>query len=537
MSEFDIFGDVPSVGGSAIEGEKMAETPAKMPSLSAEAQAYLLKRNKQKQKEAKKADTSTTTMTTTTTTTTTLPPSIDTNSYGPLWIPSYLHPSILIISAMDMGGSRDVTTSSPLSPGTLILREKPLLLYPDVMTEDEKTGNKQLDFSVVSSIFSRPDTAKILKALAPLHPQRLSDLPARSRTSRIKSLKSNYQSEIDLIVAGNHGMDEPAVLRLWFVVSMNGFDSGLSLYSAMLNHATNANAVRYFVPESEPTTATINNNDDDDEEEEIKTNISGGFSEVYITRHVARGEGIRIDYLFPRLQDLKDRREYFSAQHFFDLADSHSGDNVGPGVDEMAIQNVQNALIELESSMGEVSNVVTLMVSSKTRENIETVVANAVDLETASKLLLNKAEDFLRNKDHFLVVRALKLHCDAAELFFKITDFEARKLGQKDTIYRLKVLGGFLGSSRRLLHIQRDYLGEFHPDLGRIHSDIAMAVGGLVGEGVEGMKVLKAVLGDDEGSSVIKAAKYESDCRNRFEEIDTLYKSDGGDDGKDTKKK
>ena len=124
-----------------------------------------------------------------------------------------------------------------------------------------------------------------------------------------------------------------------------------------------------------------------------------------------------------------------------------------------------------------------------------------------------------------MVARGLKLHCDSTHLFFKITDFEDRRLGKLDAEYRVDCLGEFLSSSNKLLKIQTsdDNLGLFHPEIGRIYCDLSQSVGGLLSEGAAGLKIIKSVFGEEECGSVISASKFESEAKKKFEQIDRMY--------------
>ena len=343
---------------------------------------------------------------------------------------------------------RDVSVSSPLPPGTLLLSESALITYTNGDGDGDGDNVNVLDFSAISEFFGvgsnssnssnssvrnkyKKSTASILASLAalsPLHPRSLSDLPLRSRSSRIKELKSLYQPQIDAIVAAAPAaceVTELLLLRLWFVISLNGYDSGLGLTSAMFNHSDRPNAVRYF---------------------------EKGHCEVYATRRVERGEGVRIGYLNPREQSLERRRDYFNSQHYFDLNGSENGseneneteaifDRIGEGGDAEAVKNVEKTVEELENELSELSQVFALLRATPEAEteaeteaeagdsdslsSIRKLTIRAGDLSTASQILVEKASERLANPLHFLVARSLRLNCDSCDLFIRVAEFEA----------------------------------------------------------------------------------------------------------------
>ena len=151
MSDFDIFGDC-------------ADAPP--PTQTTEALEYLSKRKQQQQQQPTSTQSPSTT-----------PQQqqiidkhkiVDLSDYGTLWTHptsphiKTLHSSIVVTDDPSMGGSRDVTTSEPLSPGTLILKEEALVRYPENLTTDDE-GNKTLDFSIVREILGRTDSDEVVK--------------------------------------------------------------------------------------------------------------------------------------------------------------------------------------------------------------------------------------------------------------------------------------------------------------------------------------------------------------------------------------
>ena len=88
-------------------------------------------------------------------------------------------------------------------------------------------------------------------------------------------------------------------------------------------------------------------------------------------------------------------------------------------------------------------------------------------------------------------------------------------------------MGKFLKSACELLEIIKsdDYLGEHHPDVGRVYKDVATATSTLLAQNkleilsnaVE-QQIPKAAFSFD------KAARFEGECCKKFREVEALYK-------------
>ena len=344
-----------------------------------------------------------------------------------------------------IGGRRQFVAPHDIEPGTLLLSELPFIRIPE-----QSDGMKaavpfevyacEVMLSAVSS-----NGRKTAEALDLLHPVKLADLHDQSavETAR-KDLKGHLKRLSDSFKASTE-----SILRLIFVVRCNAFASGIYLHQSIFNHSCKPNCVK-FLPPSE-----------------------GGCSEVWATRRIRKGEPLTISYLVPAEQSYDHRRNQLLKQFLFEckcarclLGSRH--DRTG---DE---SSAEDRLQSLEESFAQARGEVAILGDfgilkmKRVAEDLSDVIASA-----------RKAHENAQasgGDESLILARALRLAVDIdGELLGDIGDSCTAKDLQK-------VATRFLRSALDLqqLQLRFDYLGADHPQTGRTHNDIALALDSLM---------------------------------------------------------
>ena len=147
-----------------------------------------------------------------------------------------------------------------LPPGTLLMKELPLSTWPS-----EAIG-KALSVDVLKSV---PD----LGLLDNLFPYTLSDVPASAVEKQRISMEADLKQ---LSKEMNVCADD--LLRYYFTLTCNGFDSGVYGHLSIFNHSELPNCIKFS-----PNDGIL-------------------YSEVRTVKHVKKGDHLTISYMNPREQ-------------------------------------------------------------------------------------------------------------------------------------------------------------------------------------------------------------------------------------------
>ena len=276
--------------------------------------------------------------------------------------PVYKNPKMVVVTKLDgIGGGRGYIATENLTPGTLLLVEKPLLEWPS-----EQIGFELGLVSIEKGILlpsnhnhaqqqqQQQHVQSILQDLDNLHPTKMAvDRIFRETNNNNKTTNNHPHSEqgddtiqilemiqellqlyndnpqlerilqiikeqnITTMSSYNNDnnnnnvrlLDKIDVMRLLLALRYNGFTSGVYLHYAIFNHSDdNPNCIK-FLPQTTDTPSTS----------ETQT-----YSEVWTTQHVRKGQELTLHYLNPREVSHATRRWHLWDQHRFDIGPSMS---------------------------------------------------------------------------------------------------------------------------------------------------------------------------------------------------------------------
>jgi hypothetical protein len=417
--------------------------------------------------------------------------------------PEYLGPISLVESGAHIGGGRMLIASRDLLPGTLLLLERPLATWS---TED---NNVNVDF-VRMVLGSCADVSKLLHDGEDLHPKKsVLDAVDRPKTASdtdqvklmMQVLESQYEHEKDVAdllndlaaqnIANADGspFTRSDLLRFMLVLRYNALETGLYLYTAMLNHSDRPNCVKFK---------------------------GGEQSEVRATRSIRHGEMLTISYV-PTILSHASRRWHLWQQHRFDIG-TNLPDDLRPlelvagslppsSVDKNAVgdtvtQRIETTVQELSSHIAE------LEMAREVNLNV------AMALELSSLELCRVADEQLQNQNHLLLLPCLKLHVDACALV------------QKTSIHasvRVKLLERLVDSAMRLLALQKLYHGPDHFDVARTDLDLAQGISELLSRNPS--RLLSLDTGSGKLQSTTQWASYENELRKDYRRIKEAYEN------------
>jgi SET domain len=423
-------------------------------------------------------------------------------------IPFYVGP-VKLVSPLSYGGGRGYVAGQDLSPGTLILVEKPVVPWP---TEQLGRG---LDLVSVCQILESVDALQKVHQLEHLHPTKVAvDQGDGSNAAQIgdmiEMLLCEHQESDDRLkflvmlassklVTNSDGssITKTDILRLLLALRYNGLESGIYLHIAMLNHADQPNCVK-FLPESEKT-----------------------YSEVRTTRFIQAGEHLTISYL-PKIVSHSSRRKHLWQQHRFDI-----GANLAPALRKMELigsqlpesainrwdedstaHRIELATAELEDLYKDAAEHLEMNIVSE--EGLERNMA----LEQSAFELYAEAANQLKNDSHILLVSCLQLHLDSCDLVQRDSSLSGSQ--------RVSLLGRLVVTARKLLRLQEFLLGPDHFDLARTNLDMTHAVEELLSKAPKHL----LSLGLEGMTSVTLCSALARQTRSEYERIRVLYPYD-----------
>jgi len=200
---------------------------------------------------------------------------------------------VAAVTGIQKGGGRGYVAMKDIPAGTCVLAEHPLMTWP------EDTNDLPLHVAVVKGILAmKKKRDAVLQLLKDVHPTSLSIVPPEL----VVVLKEKYSEYIpDLLVSFPDGEDE--LLRLFFVLQMSAFGSGIYLHFSLFNHLCYPNCIK-FKPIDDDSSA----------------------SRVYTTRLIKAGEELTLSYLQPPEQTKKRRKELLSSQFGFEPSNNPKDD-------------------------------------------------------------------------------------------------------------------------------------------------------------------------------------------------------------------
>ncbi|RHY95482.1 hypothetical protein DYB37_003457 [Aphanomyces astaci] len=396
----------------------------------------------------------------------------ESSQYQPtLWThvpPDYLGPMEFRANEDEFGGGRGYYAARDIPAGTLLIRERAYVLWPDV---DDRSA---LLLATVEQILQCDDADEIATNLAPLHPVVLEDLPA----TLLDAAHDEYTASLTALLARyGRDSDDNAIVRRWLQVVLgmqcNAFTSGVFLHTAMFNHDCNPNCVK-FTPES-----------------------ALSVSEVRAAKAIKQGDQLFISYVYPREQSRERRQAQLVRQFGFTCrcpmcgrGDSFSA----PPQSSETPQGADKTLDEIESDLGVLED----LFAEHASNNASQVLHAA--LEALSDLLEVVAHD------HVVMMRVHKLVADSCDSLIK-----RQKNVQEHAIL-------FVRSCVELLELQRLFLDHDHIDLARTLNDISQGIRLLLSYSPQ-------VLLDEfpEWSTFRQASIVESQYTKEYKRIKALY--------------
>ncbi|EQC36261.1 hypothetical protein SDRG_06366 [Saprolegnia diclina VS20] len=347
------------------------------------------------------------------------------SQYTPsLWAhmaPDFMGPMEFRDNSVEFGGGRGYYAACDIPAGTLLLRERAYVQWPDVDDRDA------LLVATVDQILRCDDADEIAANMAPLHPVRLTDLPS----PLLSAAHAQYTNPLQSVLSNHKRSGEfDKWLQVILGMQCNAFTSGVFLHTAMFNHDCNPNCVKFT-----PLTSL-------------------GVSEVRAARFIPKGDQLMISYIYPREQSRGRRQAQLQKQFGFGCqcalcgrGDAFSAAPPTADTAETSLEDVEKAAATLEDLFADNPSV-----------NAGTVLHAA--LETLSDALELVAHD------HIVLMRIHKLVADTCDSLLK------RKT--TSSIEDIAIL--FLRSSYELHELQKMFLDKDHIDLARTLNDISQGI-------------------------------------------------------------
>ena len=417
--------------------------------------------------------------------------------------PLYIGP-IVCVHSLEYGGGREFVAARDLDPGTLILVEEPALEWPQ-----EQIG-AELGLMSVYHILELDNAQKMLHDLEDFHPTKGAVDEFKDGDLQVKDMIEKLERQfceavptlVDLAkvkhLTNRDGtaLNVRDMFRLLLALRYNGFESGVYLHLAMLNHNCYPNSVKFF-----PTNS---------------------FSEVRTTRYVKAGEALTISYV-PSIMSHASRRHHLWEQHVFDIGsvvpDEYTNlERVEGRIprsspesrDDSAITaRVESTIRALDDQFREISALLT-----ENRGNENPVWEEAKALELASLELYTEAKDQLQNDRHMLLLPCLRLHLDLCEVIHASQVLTPSQ--------QVLLLLRTLPSCISLVEMQKLVYGTDHFDLARSYNELSQTLAELLSAAPKKL----VALGLKGFESIPASAAVEHKARNEFHRIRDLYPKD-----------
>lgn len=461
--------------------------------------------------------------------------------------PIYIGPMVVV---EEVNSYRGYIAKENIKPGTLLLVEKPIFKWPH-----EQIGS-ELGLSSIQAIFEHDNAQDIVHDMEVLYPTKIDvDFICRGNVNIKQELKKNEKvqikdmieimqmqhsggKELDKILKlaqikmisssttpglkrdeNKNGIDEIDIMRMLLALRYNGFDSGLYLHFALFNHNDDANCIK-FQPES------------------IEKGTKGEvYSEVRTTKMVKKGEPLTLHYMNPREVSHASRRLHIWDQHRFDIGEDMNihdskiqelelvdGNFPSSSKDKQDRERMsylmENAMDDLERLLNDMKSAFALLINMTMGDEAIEMFERCKALEMACDELKKAITTKTGNMKHILLIRCCRLHLDSSEVLIRFANHppSISLTNQQQN----EIMCRFVHTCHVLLPIQIQYLGEYHPDIGRTYYDFAMGINSLLTHSPKKLYDL----GISYLSNFASCQRHEAKCRKEYHSIDSLYPRD-----------
>jgi hypothetical protein len=330
----------------------------------------------------------------------------------------------------DVGGNRGVFASARVVAGCLICSEKPYITWtPGVEFSDVD--------SLATTILQIVACLPALECSRVLYPQTAADCKL-DECMEVRRLFETYDAADLAKLAVAAGVSDDEVVRIALVLQHNGFNSGLYEKQCMFNHSCEPNCIKLIPPGKHSA------------------------SEIWTTRPVAANEELVICYYSPVASASQTIRQYLQVNHRFSCTCPKCSRIAGVSgeVDNNSTSSVpvdvafEQQLAAIEAYKAE------LDLTVKRSDALPSLRSLYSDATTC----LQEHEAVLREQ-YALLARACKVVIAAILLCINWCEAHKEPIEEDHAV-------AFVDYSIRLLHYQRQYLGNDHPDVGSTLGDL-----------------------------------------------------------------
>ena len=455
-------------------------------------------------------------------------------SLWPEHSPLYMGPITIVASLPAFGGGRACIAQSDLGPGTLVLVEEPLVSWnPSIIEGFEKNDEQERGYPSfpllpsLSYILQLPNAESISHIMEDFHPTKLAvnesehDINSGDSVEQIGGMMEHieaqcaddplFQACLESCCAFSNRdgspMTQTDLIRILVALRYNALQSGVFLFSAMLNHSDSPNCVKFQPTNERP------------------------YSEVRTTRSVPAGDVLTISYL-PNIVSHASRRRYLWEQHRFDIgADMPKwlremeliGKQLPPSDPHISSSKVATTTTRrIEKAVSDLEQLLQDLSAAISPNPGQAVEQQTKVLEQAALELCASAEHQLQNEKHLLLIPCRRLHIDSCYLVLQFSSLSSNNRTDCLTfLQRIQLLGRLVDSVQKLLPLQEQFLGTDHFDLARTHQDFFQAVEELLAKSPKHLIGLTGV-----AMSVSAWSKLELQSRNEYNRIRALYPYD-----------
>jgi len=143
--------------------------------------------------------------------------------------PTYVGP-IVLDHGLDpsVGGCRGFTAATALAPGTLLLAEKPVVLWRDlgIANGARESGDVPFEVRALAGMLARPDAKRLVHAMGPLYPEQLEEFADQKVVASLKADEQHAEWLANL--PNDHvALSPDEALRLVLALRSNAFASGV----------------------------------------------------------------------------------------------------------------------------------------------------------------------------------------------------------------------------------------------------------------------------------------------------------------------
>ena len=352
-----------------------------------------------------------------------------------------------------VGGGRGVFARSRLEPGTLVLAEIPVAVWPDASSLDEP----EVLLSALELVCASEDAYAASKTLHPTTLE-IADDAERERISSVWS--DDILSELISTLSAHHNVriERDDILRLALALQHNGFSSGLYHKLTLVNHSCQPNCIK-FIPSSS----------------------TGWASEIWTTRVVEPGEELSICYCEPQEMTSTSMRAFLQAHHRFPCSCAKCRKRSVVAEPSVELQQMQDEVELMEKELHCTQGADAPLDVLKT---MRAMIRAAEDMIAVIESMADAAVDSMDKAG--VRVRLHKVCSNAAAALLEAVgalnhDFDLSRQrgpsgGAKDKKVKLAIpqtaAAQFLRHSLALRDAQQELLGDSHPDLARTLLDI-----------------------------------------------------------------